>query len=262
MVPDTANNAIKQRLAAIEEEHSVRILYAAEAGSRAWSIASPDSDFDVRFIYCHSPDWYLSVRDRRDVIEYPVDENDFDVSGWDLRKALRLFLKSNPAMREWLDSPVTYVDAGDLAGPLRAIMRTDYDRQVLASHYLGTALSRWKREVAEAKVVNSKAYFYVVRPLACVAWLGARDDLPPIKFEVLVNGIGMPADTRAEVADLLIRKQAGNEDEGGPRFGLVDAWIADMLERAGEIRDALPAGNLKIDEIDTLFRQLIGQEST
>lgn len=32
---------IQQRLAAIEVEHDVRVLYACESGSRGWGFASP-----------------------------------------------------------------------------------------------------------------------------------------------------------------------------------------------------------------------------
>ena len=41
---------IELRLSAIEAEHCVRVLYACESGSRGWGFASPDSDYDVRFI--------------------------------------------------------------------------------------------------------------------------------------------------------------------------------------------------------------------
>ena len=42
---------IKEKLSQIEERENIRILYACESGSRAWGFASPDSDYDVRFIY-------------------------------------------------------------------------------------------------------------------------------------------------------------------------------------------------------------------
>src|SRR6478609_457570 len=94
-------------LARLEAEQNVRVLYACESGSRAWGFASRDSDYDVRFLYVHRRDWYLSVEDRRDVIEKPIAE-DLDVSGWELRKALRLLRKSNPPLHEWLKSPIVY----------------------------------------------------------------------------------------------------------------------------------------------------------
>ena len=42
---------IIEKLKTIEKEENVRILLAVESGSRAWGFASPDSDYDVRFIY-------------------------------------------------------------------------------------------------------------------------------------------------------------------------------------------------------------------
>ncbi len=98
---------VRDALARIESERNVRVLFARESGSRAWGFASRDSDYDVRFLYVHRHDWYLSVEDRRDVIEKPIAD-DLDVSGWELRKALRLLRKSNPPLLEWLKSPVVY----------------------------------------------------------------------------------------------------------------------------------------------------------
>jgi len=52
---------IQTELRTVEREHGVRVLLAVESGSRAWGFASRDSDYDVRFIYAHDCDWYLSV---------------------------------------------------------------------------------------------------------------------------------------------------------------------------------------------------------
>src|SRR5258708_16293983 len=98
---------VRDALAQVEAERHVRVLFACESGSRAWGFASRDSDYDVRFLYVHQRDWYLSVEDHRDVIELPISD-DLDVSGWELRKALRLLRKSNPPLLEWLKSPFVY----------------------------------------------------------------------------------------------------------------------------------------------------------
>ena len=85
-IPSDVHAEIMRRLAHAEAEHGVRILLAIESGSRAWGFASPDSDYDVRFIYAHEPRWYQSIdlEERRDVIEYAIVD-DIDLNGWDIR---------------------------------------------------------------------------------------------------------------------------------------------------------------------------------
>lgn len=98
---------IQQELSRLEIQHNIQILYAVESGSRAWGFASVNSDWDVRYIYVHRPEWYLHIDDKKDNQE-EILPNDIDLAGWELRKALRLFRKSNPPMLEWLDSPIVY----------------------------------------------------------------------------------------------------------------------------------------------------------
>jgi len=56
----------------LEKEKGIRILFAIENGSRAWKMSSKDSDYDVRFIYVQPLDWYLSVEEKKDIIEDKV----------------------------------------------------------------------------------------------------------------------------------------------------------------------------------------------
>ena len=116
MIPDPIHTEIIHRIRNAEHEHNVRVPLAVESGSRAWGFESPNSDYDARFIYAHSPDWYLAVNleDKRDVIEYPIVD-DIDLNGWDVRKALELFARSNPTFVEWIQSPIIYIDDGVFA---------------------------------------------------------------------------------------------------------------------------------------------------
>jgi uncharacterized protein len=113
------NQDINQQLTTIEQTQNVRILYACESGSRAWGFASPDSDYDVRFIYLQPRANYLSIYDRRDVIDLPVNAV-LDINGWDIRKTLQLFYKSNGALYEWLQSPIVYKEEPGFAAELRS----------------------------------------------------------------------------------------------------------------------------------------------
>ena len=127
MIEESIKLEIMKRIRGAETEHGVNVLYAVESGSRAWGFASPNSDYDVRFIYAHPKDWYVAVdlEEKRDVIEYDIVD-EIDINGWDIRKALRLFWKSNPAFVEWLQSPIIYVERGGFAKQARGLMKDIY----------------------------------------------------------------------------------------------------------------------------------------
>ena len=98
---------ILKTLDQIEAQNNVKILYACESGSRAWGFPSPDSDYDVRYLYIRPVESYLKLFSERDVIEGPIDEVK-DFVGWDLQKALKLLMKGNAPLIEWVRSPIVY----------------------------------------------------------------------------------------------------------------------------------------------------------
>ena len=156
---------IQEKLNEIEAKERIRILHCVESGSRAWGFASPDSDYDVRFVYVRRTEDYLRLEKTRDVIEWQLDET-LDINGWDLQKALRLLHKSNPTLFEWNNSPVVYRTTEDWMKLSRVI-----DEFFLAKaglyHYLSTAKKNY-REYLKGETVKYKKYFYVLRPLlAC-----------------------------------------------------------------------------------------------
>ena len=209
----------------------MRVLLAVESGSRAWGFESLNSDYDARFIYAHPQHWYLSVglEEQRDVIEYPIVD-DIDLNGWDIRKALRLFWKSNPAFVEWIQSPIIYAERGRFAAHVRDLLPTVYSCESGFHHYRSMAKTNF-RGYLKAEQVPLKKYFYVLRPLLAVRWLERYGRAAPIEFDKLLHLI---EDNHALVADiraLLVRKRAA------PEFGLespvmsINAFIESELER-------------------------------
>ena len=98
---------IKEKLEEIERDKNVKIIHAVESGSRAWGFASPDSDYDVRFIYVCQKNDYLKLETVKDTIDWELDEI-LDINGWDVRKILQHFHKSNATVFEWANSPIVY----------------------------------------------------------------------------------------------------------------------------------------------------------
>lgn len=119
---------ILNQLQEIEKTHQLRVLYACESGSRGWQFPSPDSDFDVRFIYVRSADFYLSVAEKQDHLGFPIDD-ELDIYGWDLKKVLQLTGKSNTTPFEWLQSPIVYREVEGFRSDLWALSQHFFLRE-------------------------------------------------------------------------------------------------------------------------------------
>lgn len=220
---------IMLRLRAAEKEHDMKIIYACESGSRAWGFASPDSDYDVRFIYARTEDWYLSfdVEKQRDVIEYPIVD-EIDCGGWDIRKALYLFTRSNGALIEWLNSPIRYIEIGDFANSLRAITPNNLNSIALCYHYSHMARGNAREYIFKEKV-RLKKYFYVLRPLLAIRYIEAGLGAPPVEFEKLVAAVA-PDEIKPGIERLLILKRKTPELGSGDRIAEINSFIENDLE--------------------------------
>lgn len=69
-IPSRMEETIQHQLQYLEQTHKIHILYACEAGSRQYGIQSPDSDYDVKFIYTHNLEYYLSLVSQPDYIRH------------------------------------------------------------------------------------------------------------------------------------------------------------------------------------------------
>lgn len=232
-IPAEIRTEILSRLRRAEEEHSVRILYACESGSRAWNFASPDSDYDVRFIYARPTDWYLSfdIERRRDVIEYPIVD-DIDCNGWDIRKALYLFTRTNGALLEWLRTPIKYIEHGRFAQSLRDLAPTSFDAKALCYHYSHMARGN-AREYLFQDNVRLKKYFYVLRPLFAICHLEKGLGLPPVPFDDLVEAVA-PPQLREEIDKLLVLKRRSGELAVGKPIAVLNDFIESEFQRHGD----------------------------
>jgi predicted nucleotidyltransferase len=254
--------AIEQALERIESEHDVRILFACESGSRGWGFSSPDSDYDARFVYVHRPSWYLTVNERtrpgqpqRDVIELPID-SDLDVSGWDLRKALRLLSKSNPTLSEWLRSPIVYrVDASAVES-LTHLSERFYSRAAGWHHYHSMAKGNF-RGYLRGERVRTKKYLYVIRPVLACRWIEVSQVPPPMAFEVMLDCLLPHGPVRNAIDALLAVKRASKEVDDGPRIPVISDYLEAELERMQASPPLLPGHEGGDAELDTFFRRCL-----
>jgi len=258
---------VKKKLLEIEIEHKVNILYAVESGSRAWGYESVDSDYDIRFIYAHHKNWYLNILPKRDVIEYPI-ANDFDYSGWDLRKTMFLINKSNPVFFEWLRSPVVYLKDDYFYVIMEQLSKYYFSPVSSIYHYLHMADGNY-RQYLQTSDVKIKKYFYALRPIMACMWIENFKEQPPMEFEKLLVQI-TSKELLDKINELLIKKKNGIEWGIEPKIQIINDFIENKLEYFAKIvkmidpekkpkQDMLEDGFIKIlDNIENSVRQKNG----
>jgi predicted nucleotidyltransferase len=260
LIPTEAQAVIETRLASIADEHQIKILYACESGSRAWGFPSPDSDYDVRFIYAHPWSWYLSLEEDRDVIDFPLEESAIgllDMGGWDLRKTLRLLSKSNPVIWEWLQSPICY----SLSQPpdfqaYRHVLDPFYSPITACHHYLSISRNTMDQALNEPSV-KIKKYFYMLRPLLAAAWIERYHSVPPMELVLLLSLLDDQSEIKQCIADLQARKRHIDEQVPITRIAALDDYLEGELMRLQEAAKLLPAGTGNKVSLDRLFQQCL-----
>ena len=212
---------ILAKLHELEEKENIRIILAVESGSRAWGFESPDSDYDVRFIYVRRKEDYLRLDEPRDVIELPI-EGDLDINGWDLKKTLKLMYKANPTLNEWLKSPIVYMENED-ADTLRELGFDYFYVKHALYHYVSMAESTF-RDNLTTDTVKLKKYFYALRPVLACRWILDRRVPPPMLFTDLVEA-ELPEELRPEVQRLLDIKINSPEVKMIPRVDIINDYL-------------------------------------
>lgn len=246
---------IQEQITSLEKLNDVRVLFACESGSRAWGFPSTDSDYDVRFVYTRPYDTYLSLKSYKDVIELPVDEV-LDISGWDIRKALQLFLKSNVPLYEWLQSPIRYHEFSDFRQTLYNLMPEYYSPRTACHHYFGMAYNSWTND-CNGEYIKLKKYFYVLRPLLACKWIMAGSGVAPMEFQQLSSLIE-EHNIKERIAELLITKATANESTLWQMEPELRRWTNQLIDNVQQrLPEMVGARQTGSQELDAIFRQYI-----
>lgn len=221
---------ISEKLRNIEIDHDVKIILAIEAGSRAYGLSTIDSDYDVRFIYVHRTEWYLSValEEMSDTIELPHSEN-LDISGWDLRKALRLFWKSNPNFVEWIQSKTIYKSEGSFLLLSKKLLKSVYSAESGFHHYRSMATRSYKRH--SSTVFCTKTYLHILRATLSALWLEKNQSPAPIDFKILCSHLISDNALKEEIVSLVSARQDGATPNVPHHYPLIEHFISDFIAR-------------------------------
>lgn len=254
---------ILKSLAKIEEDFDVKILYAVESGSRAWKFPSKDSDYDVRFIYVHKKEEYLTIDQmgigkKKDVIELPINDL-LDITGWELTKALKLFRKSNPPLMEWLRSGIVYYQAFSAIDQMKELSKVVFAPNSCLHHYLNMASNNFRKCLQDGQV-KVKNYINVLRPVLAAQWIEKYNEFPPLEFPKLLEDLLPDGELKREIHTLLKRKISGEELDYESKVEVINQFLNEEIMRLKEYTSTL---NVDLPDftpqLDQLFRDTLDE---
>ena len=227
---------IQETLKSLANEKNIEILFSCESGSRAWGFESPDSDWDVRFIYRHDLNWYLSLEDKKDTIDemLPLE---LDLGGWELRKTLRLFAGGNLALFEWINSPEIYFSHEAFHSRLKALIPQYFNAIKAMHHYLSMARKNVDNHISGGEV-KIKKLFYILRPLLACEWIENFSSMPPTEYALLMNeSKALSGSLKEQVNNFLKQKATAAE---GHLVELEESLILWMKQQISHYEKVLP----------------------
>ncbi len=245
---------VGRKLKEIEERENIRVLHAAESGSRAWGIASPDSDYDVRFVYVRPMDFYLKLQDKKDFIDWELNQV-LDINGWDITKALQHFYKSNATLYEWGNSPIIYKTTPQWEKIMK-LAEEYFSGKSAMYHYYGTARKNYEAYLME-DMVKYKKYFYVLRPILACKWIEKKKCPPPVLFQTLAEEI-LEKEMKPAVDRLVEAKLQMTESEKRGKIQELNDYIQEKLEYYQALLSEMPEDrNKDWEPLNRSFRELL-----
>ena len=245
---------VGRKLKEIEERENIRVLHAAESGRRAWGIASPDSDYDVRFVYVRPMDFYLKLQDKKDFIDWELNQV-LDINGWDITKALQHFYKSNATLYEWGNSPIIYKTTPQWEKIMK-LAEEYFSGKSAMYHYYGTARKNYEAYLME-DMVKYKKYFYVLRPILACKWIEKKKCPPPVLFQTLAEEI-LEKEMKPAVDRLVEAKLQMTESEKRGKIQELNDYIQEKLEYYQALLSEMPEDrNKDWEPLNRSFRELL-----
>lgn len=247
---------ITQTIDQVCTEQQITCLHAIESGSRAWGFASPDSDYDVRLLYCHAPEWYLSLFEGKDTFEFIQKDLltvPFDIGGWDIKKALQLIYKFNAVIFEWLHSPIVYQQQTEAIKTLKNISDAYFQPIAVLHHYRGMAKTA-SAGLDLNEPVKIKKLFYLLRALLAANWIVTQKTPPPVVMAEMFDLINLEA--QAEITQLI--KLKSHCDEGHKLY--VSPLLIQTIDKLWQSMDAAeltPLDTPNTDSLNEFFRQVV-----
>lgn len=242
-------------------QYDCRLLFACESGSRAWGVPSPESDYDVRFIYALPLKSYLSIEDHRDTIE-TVFPNDIDLAGWGLRKSLRLFSTCSIVLNEQIQSPIVYGGEPEFQKRLQELIPVYFDKKRAIFHYMKIAEQALSQGM-QGLSIGINRFFYVLRPLLACRWISTTDSMPPTEFTRLLEADYLSLALNREVVEIVQLKSEKIVREPIKLSKELVYWLTETLRQHQEEFQLLPpqSGTPSLEPLNELFRDAVAEKN-
>ena len=254
-------NYIRDKLKQLEQEHHITILHAIESGSRAWGFPSKDSDYDVRFIYVHSMEHYLSIDRKRDVIETPILHDkflgvEFDMGGWDIKKAIGLAIRGNVVVHEWMTSPIVYQENEQYKDTITNFLKDVASLESYFYAYRNKTNRSWG-DGRDSAVIKIKDYCYSLRCALCIEWIKTYKTPPPMDMTSLLEGLNINKDLVGIIENLITMKAQSSEKDVMERVSNLDELIDHAFAKNYEKPSKEDQENENIKIANNLFLEIL-----
>jgi len=258
-IPKDIQIYIEECLKKMEIEKNIKILYACEGGSRAWGFGSSDSDYDVRFLFVHQKNKYLSVNSPLDSIDRFFDK-DVDLTAWEIQKALSLLAKSNATPFEWLQSPILYrknEETEKFRKTLFELAKDYFSAKTLIFHYLGIAKGMLSK--IENNQISIKKYFYVLRPVLAAYYIKTRNEAAPTEFKFLVENLddSNHKNIKQAIENLWQQKLIAKEGDKIEIPTFIHSFIETQISECGIYASNLKREEKNVEPLNEFFRSLL-----
>jgi predicted nucleotidyltransferase len=258
-------------LTELAAKNQIRIIYAVEAGSRAWKLESDDSDYDIRFIFVHNdPKKYVSLKQIKETIDGFSEDRLYDWQGWELTKALKLLHQMNPSIVEWIYSPIVYMkdESIPFLDSAKRLLNEQNRISPLLYHYRSMAKSNYKTHIENRERVNLKKYLYVIRPAGMVEWLlkckdSKRENLIEIDFNIVLESLKehLTKECHDNICQIIETKKKVKESNEEQRIKCIDEWIDRILNKTQDeirlVELAQPGEKQSLDDYDSLLHSIL-----
>jgi predicted nucleotidyltransferase len=169
---------------------------------------------------------------------------------------LRLLQKSNPPLLERIQSPILYKSDNDFLVEINELANSQYSRIATIHHYLSMA-KKFTEELKEKEDYKLKKFFYALRSATACKWILEREEMPPIEFQKMLDGLNIESDLLNRISELIKLKATISESYLHKGENELISFIENCINSADEQRNSLTSSKGDVKELNSFFLKML-----